>query len=188
MIRNSLSYVSYKDRKAVAADLKTIYTATTQAQAEQNLMSFAQTWDHRYPTISKSWMHHWERLSTFFAFPDEIRRVIYTTNAIESINMTLRKVLKNHRAFPTDDAALKVVYLAILNISKKWTMPIQNWKPALNRFAIEFGARRQRSVSLSYLTLTLDTKLLTYSKISRYFSLSSPKRMYKSTSISAFSS
>ncbi|HEY9641854.1 MAG TPA: IS256 family transposase [Coleofasciculaceae cyanobacterium] len=141
MVRNSLSYVSYKDRKAVAADLKTIYTATTQAQAEQNLMSFAQTWDHRYPTISKSWFNHWERLSTFFAFPDEIRRVIYTTNAIESINMTLRKVLKNHRAFPTDEAALKVVYLAMLNISKKWTMPIQNWKPALNRFAIEFGDR-----------------------------------------------
>lgn len=141
MVRNSLAYVSYKDRKAVAADLKAIYTAATQAQAEQNLMNFAQTWDHRYPTISKSWMNHWERLSTFFAFPDEIRRVIDTTNAIESINMTLRKVLKNHRAFPTDEAALKVVYLAMLNISKKWTMAIQNWKPVLNRFAIEFGDR-----------------------------------------------
>ena len=140
-VRNSLSYVSYKDRKAVAADLSMIYTATTQAQAEQHLMSFAQTWDQRYPTISKSWMAHWDRLTTFFAFPDEIRRVIYTTNAIESMNMTLRKVLKNHRTFPTDEAAPKVVYLAIQNIAKKWTMPLRDWKPALNRFAIEFGDR-----------------------------------------------
>jgi putative transposase len=141
MLRNSLSYVSYKDRKAVAADLKTVYTARTEAEAEQNLLAFAQKWDSRYPTISKSWMTHWSRLVTFFAFPDEIRRVIYTTNAIESLNMTLRKVLKNHRAFPTDDSAFKVIFLAIGNISKKWTMPIKDWKPALNRFAIEFEGR-----------------------------------------------
>jgi putative transposase len=141
MLRNSLSYVSYKDRKAVAADLKLVYTASTQTQAEQQLMAFAQRWDKPYPTISKSWLNHWERVIPFFAFPPEIRKAIYTTNAIELMNMTLRKVLKNHRAFPTDESALKVVYLAIQNISKKWTMPIRDWRPALNRFAIAYEER-----------------------------------------------
>jgi putative transposase len=141
MVRNSLGYVSYKDRKAVAADLRLIYTSSTENQAEQQLVEFAQTWDKQYPTISKSWMNHWGCIIPFFAFPVEIRKAIYTTNAIESLNMTLRKVFKNHRAFPTDDSALKVVYLAIANIAKKWTMPIKDWKPALNRFAIEFADR-----------------------------------------------
>jgi putative transposase len=140
-VRHSLSYVSYKDRKAVAADLRKIYTATTETEAEQHLVNFAEQWDSRYPTISKSWFTHWDQLSTFFVFPDEIRRVIYTTNAIESTNSTLRKVLNNHRSFPTDEAALKVVYLAIANISRRWTMPIRDWKGALNRFAIEFEGR-----------------------------------------------
>lgn len=140
-VRHSLSYVSYKDRKAVAADLRKIYTATTEPEAEQHLVNFAEQWDTRYPTISKSWFTHWDHLSTFFVFPDEVRRVIYTTNAIESTNSTLRKVLNNHRSFPTDEAALKVVYLAIANISKRWTMPIRDWKAALNRFAIEFEGR-----------------------------------------------
>ncbi len=141
LVRNSLSYVSYKDRKAVAADLRLIYTSNTETEAEQRLVEFAETWDKQYPTISKSWMNHWQRIIPFFAFPNEIRKAIYTTNAIESMNMTLRKVLKNHRAFPTDDSAMKVIYLAIQNVSKKWTMPIRDWKPALNRFAIEFGDR-----------------------------------------------
>jgi transposase-like protein len=141
MVRNSLSYVSYKDRKAVAADLRLIYTSSTENQAEQRLVEFAETWDKQYPTISKSWMNHWHRIIPFFAFPAEIRKAIYTTNAIESLNMTLRKVLKNHRTFPTDESALKVVYLAIANVAKKWTMPIRDWKPALNRFAIEFADR-----------------------------------------------
>jgi len=141
MVRNSLSYVSYKDRKAVAADLRLVYTASTEAEAEGHLVAFAEKWDQQYPTISKSWMNHWQRIIPFFAFPAEIRKAIYTTNAIESVNMTLRKVLKNHRAFPTDESALKVVYLAIQNISKKWTMPIKDWKPALNRFAITYDDR-----------------------------------------------
>jgi putative transposase len=141
MVRNSLAYVSYKDRKAVATDLRLLYTAATEAEAEQRLVEFAEKWDAQYPTISKSWMNHWQRVIPFFAFPEEIRKAIYTTNAIESVNMCLRKVLKNHRAFPTDESALKVIYLAIANISKKWTMPIKDWKPALNRFAIEFGDR-----------------------------------------------
>jgi putative transposase len=141
LVRNSLSYVSYKDRKAVAADLKTVYSATTEAEAEQALMSFAERWDRQYPTISKSWMHHWERIRPFFAFPADIRKAIYTTNAIESLNMTLRKVLRNHRSFPTNESAMKVIYLAIHNISRKWTMPIRDWKSALNRFAIEYEGR-----------------------------------------------
>jgi putative transposase len=141
MVRNSLSYVSYKDRKAVAADLRLIYTATTQAEAEQQLVNFAEQWDKQYPTISKSWLTHWQRIIPFFAFPPEIRKAVYTTNAIESMNMTLRKVIRTHRAFPTDESALKVIYLAIQNITKKWTMPIRDWKPALNRFAIEFSDR-----------------------------------------------
>jgi putative transposase len=141
MVRNSLNYVSYKDRKAVAADLKTVYTADTESAAEQALMVFAQTWDKQYPTISKSWLHHWPQVIPFFAFPKDIRKAIYTTNAIESMNMTLRKVLRNHRHFPTDEAAMKVIFLALNNISKKWTMPIRDWKGALNRFAIEFEGR-----------------------------------------------
>jgi putative transposase len=141
LVRNALSYVSYKDRRAVAADLKSIYSAATATDAEAALMDFAAMWDARYPTISKSWMTHWERIIPFFVFPADIRKAIYTTNAIESLNMTLRKVLRNHRSFPTDESAMKVIYLAIANVSKKWTMPIRDWKSALNRFAIEFEGR-----------------------------------------------
>jgi putative transposase len=141
LVRNALSYVSYKDRKAVAADLRLVYTASTEPEAEGHLVAFAEKWDKQYPTISKSWLTHWKRIIPFFAFPAEIRKAIYTTNAIESMNMTLRKVLKNHRAFPTDESALKVIYLAIQNISKKWTMPIRDWRPALNQFAIMFDDR-----------------------------------------------
>jgi putative transposase len=141
LVRNALSYVSYKDRKAVAAHLKTVYGAATQDEAEQALVEFGTCWDKQYPTISKSWLHHWERIVPFFAFPADIRKAIYTTNAIESMNMTLRKVLRNHRSFPTDESVMKVIYLAIANISKKWTMPIRDWKRALNRFAIEFEGR-----------------------------------------------
>ena len=141
LLRNSLSYVSYKDRKALAADLKRVYGAATEAAAEQALVEFGERWDQQYPTISKSWLNHWQRVIPFFSFPADIRKAIYTTNAIESLNMTLRKVLKNHRVFPTDEAAMKVVYLALGNISQKWTMPIRDWKAALNRFAIEFEER-----------------------------------------------
>jgi len=141
MVRNSLSYVSWKHRKSVAADLRKIYTAPTVAEAEQALVEFGERWDKQYPTISKSWLNHWNRVIPFFAFPLDIRKAIYTTNAIESLNMTLRKVLKVHRSFPTDEAAMKVIFMAINNISKKWTMPIKDWKAALQRFAIEFEGR-----------------------------------------------
>lgn len=141
MIRNSLRYVGWKKRKEVAADLKGIYGAATIDEAELALTAFSERWDAEYPSISKSWLTHWENLTPFFAYPHEIRKVIYTTNAIESLNSSLRKIIKNKRVFPSDDAALKQLYLALKNISKKWTMPIQNWKEAMNRFSIMFEER-----------------------------------------------
>ncbi len=141
LVRNSLRYVSHKHMKAVATDLKAIYSASTEAEAEFNLELFAEKWDALYPSISKSWRAHWTRVIPLFAFSEDIRRIIYTTNAIESVNMTLRKVTRNHRIFPSDEAVYKVVYLAMRNIAKKWTMPIHDWKPALNRLAVEFAER-----------------------------------------------
>lgn len=141
LIRQSLRYVSWKDRKALAADLKLVYGATTQDEAEIALTSFAEKWDAQYPTVSQVWLRHWENVIPFFGYPPEIRKVIYTTNAIESLNMTLRKVIKNKRVFPSDEAAFKQIYLSLQKISKKWTMPIRDWKPALARFTIEFEGR-----------------------------------------------
>ncbi len=141
VIRNSLRYVGYKERKAVVADLKTIYEASTIEEAELALDAFASKWDKQYRAISRLWIEKWANITPFFNYPAEIRRVIYTTNAIESLNMTLRKVLKNKRFFPSDEAAFKQLYLGIKNISKKWTMPIRNWGEAMSRFAIEFGDR-----------------------------------------------
>lgn len=138
MVRNSLAYVPYKDRKAVAADLKTIYQADTEEIALQNLDFFAKKWDGKYPAISKSWYNRWEQLNTLFGYTTEISKVIYTTNAIESLNMTLRKVIKNKRVFPNDIAVYKILYLAILNISKRWTMPIRDWAPAYQQMLIKF--------------------------------------------------
>jgi len=141
MMRNALNYVSYKDRRAVAADLKPIYQAATVAEAEQALERFSDRWDAKYPSISALWLRHWEHVITLFEYPPEIRRVIYTTNAIESLNSVIRKAVKHRRMFPTDRSALKVVFLAIERAAQKWTMPIRDWKLALNRFAIEFGER-----------------------------------------------
>ena len=141
MVRNSLKYVSWKERKTLASDLRKIYTAATVEAAELALEEFAAKWDEQYPTISQSWLNHWENITPFFDYPADSQKAIYTTNAIESMNMTLRKVMKNKRVFPTDDSVFKVVYLAINNISKKWKMPIHNWKSAMNRFIIEFGDR-----------------------------------------------
>lgn len=133
--------MSWKVRKAVALDLKRIYQSDTLSGAELALGEFREKWDGEYPSIGKSWQAHWEHITPFFEYPAEIRKVIYTTNAIESLNASLRKVLKNKRVFPSDDAALKLLYLALKNISAKWTMPIQNWKAAMNRFAIMFEER-----------------------------------------------
>lgn len=141
MVRNSLRFVNWKDRKAAAADLRTIYRASTETAGQAALEAFADKWDAKYPTISRSWQRHWEELSVFYAYPKEIRRVIYTTNAIESVNRQMRKLLKTRGALPSDDAVLKLMYLALERISKKWTRPIANWPAALNRFAIEFEGR-----------------------------------------------
>jgi len=141
MVRNSLKYVTWKDYKAVTADLKLIYKATTEEDALLALEQFAAKWDDKYPQISKSWRSHWENLNTFFDYPNDIRKAIYTTNAIESLNSVIRKAIKKRKLFPSDDAAKKVVYLAIMAASKKWTMPIHNWKMAMNRFIIQFEDR-----------------------------------------------
>ena len=141
LVRNSTKYVSYKDRKQVAADLKTIYRAATAQEAEANLESFAGKWDTRYPMISKSWRANWSRIVPMFGFPEEIRRAVYTTNAIESLNMSLRKIIKNRPSFPSTDAVMKLLYLALNKISKKWTMPIRDWGAAINQFAIIYGDR-----------------------------------------------
>ncbi len=140
-VRYSLNFVSWKLRKAVAADLRTIYTAATLEEAEMRLVEFAAKWSASYPAIVQSWQRNWAHIVPFFDYPAEIRKVIYTTNAIESVNMSLRKVTKNRGSFPNDDALIKLYYLALRNISKKWTMPIQNWKAALNRFTIMFNER-----------------------------------------------
>lgn len=141
MVRHSLNYVSWKLRKAVAADLRAIYTAATVEEAEQYLAAFEEKWGKDYPPIGQSWRRNWARITPFFDYPPEIRKVIYTTNAIESLNMSLRKITKNRGSFPSDEALLKLFYLAIQNISKKWTMPIRDWKAALNRFTIQFDER-----------------------------------------------
>jgi putative transposase len=140
-VRGSLNYVSWKQRKEVAADLKPIYRASTVEEAKQRLDEFAAKWDGAYPTISQMWRRNWELLTPFFAYPADIRKVIYTTNAVESLNMSLRKVIKTRGSFPSQEAAMKLLYMALARIAKKWTMPVQDWKAALQRFTILFGAR-----------------------------------------------
>ena len=141
MVRHSLNYVSWKRRKDVAADLRRIYTAATAEEAELMLGEFEARWDAEYLPIGQSWRRNWSRLIPLFDYPPEIRKVIYTTNAIESVNMGLRKLTKNRGSFPSDEALTKLFYLALRNISQKWTMPIRDWKAALTRFTIEFADR-----------------------------------------------
>ncbi|EBE9900693.1 IS256 family transposase [Salmonella enterica] len=141
MVRNSLKYVSWKDYKAVTSGLKTVYQAPTEEAALMALDAFAKVWDDKYPQISKSWRTHWENLNTLFSYPPDIRRAIYTTNAIESLNSVIRAAIKKRKVFPTDDSVRKVIYLALREASKKWGMPIRNWRLAMSRFIIEFGDR-----------------------------------------------
>ena len=141
LVRNSLNFVSFKDRKAIAKDLKSVYRAATLAAAEQALEEFAQVWDDKYPMISKSWNRHWANITAMFEYPPEIRKAIYTTNAIESVNSVIRKVIRNRKIFPNERSALKIVYLAIAEAQKKWTMPIHHWSMALQQFAIKFEER-----------------------------------------------
>lgn len=140
-IRNSLTYISYKDRKAVVSDLKPIYTAITEDEALFALELFGEKWNGKYPLIAKSWTANWQRINPMFALPKEIRRAVYTTNVIESLNYSLRKITKTRAAFPTEEAAIKLLYLGLQNAAKKWTMPIQNWSLAMNQMAILFEGR-----------------------------------------------
>ena len=146
MIRHSLNYVPWNDRKAVVADLKTIYRAESADTAAKRLDEFEEKWDDKYPPIAQSWRRNWEQVIPFFAYPVAVRKIIYTTNAIESLNMSLRKIIKNRGHFPSDDAATKLLYLALRNAAKKWTMPSRTWKQALNQFAILFQDRFPSSI------------------------------------------
>jgi putative transposase len=141
LVRAALRYVSTEDSKAVAADLKKIYAAATEVEAEQALEKFAQAWDAKYPTIAKQWRAKWKDIVTLFDYPPAIRKVIYTTNAIESVNSVIRKFTRNRKIYPNEESALKIVYMAIREASAKWTMPIFHWKQALNHFAILFEDR-----------------------------------------------
>jgi len=141
LVRAALRYVSTQDSKPVIADLKKIYQAATALEAEQALEAFAQAWDAKYPTIAKVWRAKWTDIITLFDFPAPIRKAIYTTNAIESVNSVIRKFTRNRKIYPNEESALKIVYMAIHEAAKKWTMPIRNWKEALNHFAVMFEGR-----------------------------------------------
>jgi putative transposase len=142
MVRNSVKFVSYKDLKKLCADLKQVYSAAGEEAGLDALEGLGRKWNDKYPMIYQSWQRHWNDLSGFFKYPPEIRKAIYTANAVESLNFSLRKAIKNKLIFVNDDAIFKVLYLAVRNASEKWTMPIKNWGQALNQFAIEFGKER----------------------------------------------
>lgn len=141
MVRNSVRYVPWKDYKTVTSDLKRVYQSATEDEALLALDQFSETWDEKYPQISRTWRAHWENLNAIFSYPPDIRKAIYTTNAIESLNSVIRKAIKKRKLFPTDESAKKVVFLAITEASKKWSMPIRNWRAALNHFMIMFDER-----------------------------------------------
>lgn len=141
MVRHSLNFVAWKRRAEVAADIKRIYGAATVEEAEKNLGEFEAKWGNEYPTIGQSWRRNWENVIPFFDQPKEIRKVIYTTNAIESVNMSLRRAMRYRGTFQNDDALLKLLYLSLRSISKRWTRPVRNWPNALGRFAIQFENR-----------------------------------------------
>lgn len=141
LIRNSLRHVSYKDRRVIVADLRPIYQAATEDDALEALVGFDTKWGSRYPMIGEMWRSHWDRFIPFFAFPPEIRKIIYTTNSIEAVNRQLRKIIKTRGHFPTEDAALKLLWLALVRAEKKWTYPIRDWPRALHQFAIYFPGR-----------------------------------------------
>jgi putative transposase len=148
LLRASLNYVNWKERKQVAGDLKPIYRAATAEQAELELAAFAGKWGDKYGAIVKQWRENWQRVIPFFAFPEEMRRVVYTTNAVESLHMSMRKIIKNRGSFPNEEAAMKLLYLALKNVVKKWET-VQNWKSALNRFEILWGDRIKAALGTS---------------------------------------
>lgn len=141
LVRSALRYVSSEDSQQVARDLKKIYQAATVVEAEAALDQFAQAWDAKYPTIAKQWRAKWADIVTLFDFPPAIRKAIYTTNAIESVNSVIRKFTKNRKIYPNEESALKLVFMAIREAAKKWTRPIHHWKEALNHFAILYEGR-----------------------------------------------
>jgi putative transposase len=144
LIRNSLSFVSWKERKALAADLKLIYRAATAEMAEMELARFRDKYP-KHQVVADVWSRNWQRVIPFFDFPEEIRKIIYTANAIESLHMTLRKVTKNRGSFPSQEAAFKLLYLALQNVSKKW-QSVQGWREALRQFAIRWPERMQQGL------------------------------------------
>ena len=153
-VRNSLAFVSYRDRKAVASALRPIYNAATAEAGYAAIDEFEARWGARYPTIARGWRANWARLSTLFEFPEPIRRAIYTTNAVESLNATLKRVVRNRALFPNDEAVMKLMYLGLRNASRNWTRPIQNWKAALNHFAIMFEDRIPSAAEIAHTQLS----------------------------------
>ena len=143
LVRASMNYVTWKDRKAVVADLKLVYRASTADQAEQELSAFEEKWQ-KYPAIGRLWREQWERIIPFFAFPEEVRRVVYTTNAVESLHMSLRKIIKTRGSFPSEEAALKLLYLALSKVVAKWET-VQNWKQMLNHLDTVCGERMREA-------------------------------------------
>jgi transposase-like protein len=149
LVRNSLNYVGWKQRKVVAEDLRAVYTAATAEAAGQELKRFGEKWDKQYSAIRLMWERHWERITPFYAFPPEIRRIMYTTNAIESLNMSLRKIIKTRGSFPSEQAALKLLYLALKNVVAKWQRyPVPNWNEALNQFSLLWEDRIQAAARM----------------------------------------
>jgi len=146
LVRASLNYVSWKERKRVAVDLKGIYRASTERQAELELTDFIAKWGDKYQAIGKLWKDNWQRVIPFFEFPPDVRRVIYTTNAVESLHRSLRKIIKTRGSFPSEEAALKLLYLALRNASAKWNT-MQHWKQALNHFQMLWGDRIQAALN-----------------------------------------
>jgi putative transposase len=146
LVRASLNYVGWKERKQVAADLKLIYRAATEVQAELELADFIAKWGYKYQAIGRLWKENWERVIPLFQFPVEIRRVIYTTNAVESLHMSLRKIIKTRGSFPSEEAAMKLLYLALRNVIAKWDV-LQHWKQALNHFQMLWGERIQAALN-----------------------------------------
>ena len=146
LVRASLNYVNWKERKLVAADLKEIYRAATAAQAEMELNAFQARWGSKYQAIGKLWKENWARVVPFFEFPAEVRKVIYTTNAVESLHMSLRKIIKTRGSFPSEEAAIKLIYLALRNVIQKWDT-VQGWKQALNHFQMLWGDRIQAALN-----------------------------------------
>ncbi len=146
LVRNSLNYVNWKERKRVASSLRAIYNAPTEAEAKRQLEAFEQEWGAKYAPIGQLWRRHWERVRPLFEFPAPIRKVIYTTNAVESLHMTLRKVIKTRGSFPSEEAARKLLYLALRNVARKW-QHIQGWREALNHFTLLWGERIEEALA-----------------------------------------